>query len=839
VTENDAWETAVFDFSPLKDNKNKIAKIEGEYEDDTVLAPPYTLCCWVLPLLQQATGLIVHIYDNENSLEIKLLEGRLGVSINNTCSVILDTPELESHKWHQLCLAVNDTGSVLYLANHTFDFLFADKKICFTSTKDVDRVTLQLGSYPGGFVFSGKLARVLLYTRELNVSEITQHQQCQPGPLDFQRVLNVSHIGGVERQSRALEEFCRPHPSEFIALFRAYNHHYEARAFCKRMGGRLINRSDDYKQIAHEISSSKDIVDLKVLFWTEDMVYNSNKYGIVLSVTRADEIYHTLEFKCSSILIVTACFLPYGIKVYVKGDDVMEFSALPYNGQLILQSKDGAIISKSKCPNDTATNNECLKSSICDYEMYAHFLDNQLYLGRKDWFTPNMMAKKTYTLSLCSNDSFTCNDSSCIPLINRCDGIVQCPDHSDEGDICYILEQPSSTYWKSACPEESPLINLKVRLLGVNTVSLQGNEFGVTLYITLSWTDHRLKFINLANNMLPLEPEEFDLIWSPVVYFDNAVYRDNLNILKKIDVLQDITVSAVRDSETTIDNSYEVQKVNGSHVFINQHFKYLFTFSCTFELFTFPFDTQECQMSLRLKCTSGCQPKWNSESDEGIQVEGKDLTISTYSISQPRFTYDVSEENAPTEVIVYVLFTRKFIAYLLTTFLPCIVLCILSHLTLTHFQLDNFTDRITVTLSLLIVIASLFSQVSSSLPSGPMPKLVDFFFFYCILRVSFVFFLHSCIQKSLTGRQETPDSADTITMKDPSLDINVKVAWVSDVTKHRPTRRFNTPQIINRLGIVSVLLCDVTITCLFAYWAISEQIEKDDRFSTYNYTKKD
>ncbi|CAL4140402.1 unnamed protein product, partial [Meganyctiphanes norvegica] len=32
----------------------------------------------------------------------------------------------------------------------------------------------------------------------------------------------------------------------------------------------------------------------------------------------------------------------------------------------------------------------------------------------------------------CSANEFMCNDRSCVPLSERCDGIEQCPDRSDE-----------------------------------------------------------------------------------------------------------------------------------------------------------------------------------------------------------------------------------------------------------------------------------------------------------------------------------------------------------------------------------------------------------------------
>ena len=48
-----------------------------------------------------------------------------------------------------------------------------------------------------------------------------------------------------------------------------------------------------------------------------------------------------------------------------------------------------------------------------------------------------------------------------------------------------------------------------------------------------------------------------------------------------------------------------------------------------------------------------------------------------------------------------------------------------------------------VTLSSLIVLASLFSQLSASLPDSPVPKAIETFFFYYIAKLSYVFICHT------------------------------------------------------------------------------------------------
>lgn len=278
-------------------------------------------------------------------------------------------------------------------------------------------------------------------------------------------------------------------------------------------------------------------------------------------------------------------------------------------------------------------------------------------------------------------------------------------------------------------------------------------------------------------------------------------------------------------------------RYNGSDVEIQHTIQYQFTFSCEYDFHAFPFDTQECKMEFALVPSLGCNPRWDTQS-RGVQVYGEGSTLSMYSISPARYHL----RGGGAVVVLRLLFTHKFAAYLMTTFFPCIILCLLAHVTLTHFQLTDFNDRIMVTLSLLIVLASLFSQLSSTLPSSPVSKLVDHFFFYCIVRVSLIFLIHSSIELSLRSSRKAEDAKDTgavIHSDDPTLGIHMKLAWMSEPageTKEPPKKGLNKPAMINKAACVLLLVLDVVVAALLSNMAISSHREKYNRFQACNST---
>ena len=57
------------------------------------------------------------------------------------------------------------------------------------------------------------------------------------------------------------------------------------------------------------------------------------------------------------------------------------------------------------------------------------------------------------SLSGCTPAEFTCKDSSCVPMEDRCDGRSHCPDGSDEEDCRFIFQDimNSTLYLQPSC----------------------------------------------------------------------------------------------------------------------------------------------------------------------------------------------------------------------------------------------------------------------------------------------------------------------------------------------------------------------------------------------------
>lgn len=280
---------------------------------------------------------------------------------------------------------------------------------------------------------------------------------------------------------------------------------------------------------------------------------------------------------------------------------------------------------------------------------------------------------------------------------------------------------------------------------------------------------------------------------------------------------------------------------DGKNVRIKWNIKYEFTFICRFSFSVFPFDVQECAMNISLHQLAGCQPVLDVSTPGGIRVLGYDHTVSTYKVPSPRFSY-IRNGDYVVGISAKVLLYREFQSYMLTTFLPCGILIALSNSTLMGFLLKNFSDRIMVTLSLLIVVASLFSQVVSTLPSSVDIKYVDVYFFYCIVRLSFIYILHSISGKmSLDPHEGEGDSKHACTLtkvrcRSRARGTSKVIAW-TDEEAHRCLRAGRKGSLtFDRFGSIFLVLVDAAFLVLTAAVILQVRSEVIRKFEANNRT---
>nr|XP_053626189.1 uncharacterized protein LOC128684076 [Cherax quadricarinatus] len=330
------------------------------------------------------------------------------------------------------------------------------------------------------------------------------------------------------------------------------------------------------------------------------------------------------------------------------------------------------------------------------------------------------------TLSACREGQFTCVDGSCIDLTKRCDLRIDCKDESDEAE-CSLLDIPLG--YRTVIPpppvngSQSLEVSFSIKIIAFPKIATQDLVFTVTFLLCLRWKDIRLNFHNLKKDrtLNLLSRESVQDIWTPLVFFSNA----QGNVFTNHELGS--RVECVREGPSRPGPRHlpdEVNVFSGHENSLEMRQLYTSSYSCDFDLIRFPFDSQ-CSRRRHDKLTERDEP-------------------TTGEVNMER-THKGEQEFSSMQVEVK--FIRRYNFYLLTLYIPTTLLIFIAYATF-FFNPDDFNSRITVAITSLLVLTSLFTQTSNALPKTSYFKLIDVWLFFSIVIIFLVILLQTLVNFS-------------------------------------------------------------------------------------------
>ena len=325
------------------------------------------------------------------------------------------------------------------------------------------------------------------------------------------------------------------------------------------------------------------------------------------------------------------------------------------------------------------------------------------------------------SLTTCVEDDFTCNDGLCVALVKRCDGEPNCQDASDEVDCKFVEKSNSYQQHLSPPPTNENVAKADVKL----TVNIKAIEkideidaiFRVQFWLQMSWMDKRLTFINLKEDQTSnaLTESEKRQIWIPVLTFPNTRRLDSTVLNEKTQIQISRKGAFVKSPLSEAEN---MQKFSGGNNPLIMTQFYNTPFICDFDMQWYPFDTQRCFLVFRMQ---GDSWKFVNLLREKLNYLGpKDLML--YFIKDVTFE-SVNEAGIQT-LKVQIVLGRRLLSILLTTIIPSLILLLTSHST--NFFKDFFFEAVvTVNLTVMLVLTTMFISVSSNLPTTSYVKMID------------------------------------------------------------------------------------------------------------------
>ena len=388
--------------------------------------------------------------------------------------------------------------------------------------------------------------------------------------------------------------------------------------------------------------------------------------------------------------------------------------------------------------------------------------------GKQNWevgnYTCNMGKTKTMELQLsnCGKDEFTCNDGSCVPIEFRCDNNQDCLDVSDEKQ-CKIVSLDEEKYLKDKTPpplEKGKNLPVVIGMDIFNILDIQEVQNIISLKFDLEamWFDSRLDFYNLKTDseMNSLTFAESQMIWVPTILFFNT----RAHLTSQNDDQSFVTILK-RQEGSLIGPAVneDIMVYDGSTNEIKFTRVYEINFICSYDMQFYPFDIQLCTVDMVM---AGSAAKFIDLLPGNLSYSGA-KELSQYYIMDQEIV--AAEIKGKAGVKVSVILGRKLLGNILTVYVPTILLNIIGHST-NYFKSFFFEAVVTVNLTCMLVLVTMFISVSGSLPKTSYIKMVDYWLIFTLL-LPFVEVLLHTYMESLND-----DEDRTINHHGVAMDVN-------------------------------------------------------------------
>ena len=405
-----------------------------------------------------------------------------------------------------------------------------------------------------------------------------------------------------------------------------------------------------------------------------------------------------------------------------------------------------------------------VSSSDLTIQMPAGQDSSSTPLGRKNWSVLNTacgmdkLQDKSFSISVCIvGEEFSCDSGECVSIFQRCDSNLDCSDGSDESN-CDTIRIPDS-YEKSAPPElkrdlmEANPIFTQIDILNIDFIDTVAMSAGMTVEIQMTWRDHKLVFENILDGKENLHSfkviakREFEKIWLPMteIIHENAV----IGKVTEDKVFNVKIVGKSLPEEINLEEDVEALLYFGSKndLVMSQRFK--LEYRCDFFLRNYPFDEQACNFILMMKLKGNNSIKF-AENNPPVIYKGPSI-LREFEVTNLLANTSLTEYE--TRFMYSISLKRLYMQAISTTFFQSFLLSVLAYFTL-YINIIDFSNRFMGALTSLLVLAALLSSINSSLPQTAYFKHIDFWFFFFIINIVLIIFVHIIVDFFLNQEKD-------------------------------------------------------------------------------------
>ncbi|KAK7070885.1 hypothetical protein SK128_003092 [Halocaridina rubra] len=417
-------------------------------------------------------------------------------------------------------------------------------------------------------------------------------------------------------------------------------------------------------------------------------------------------------------------------------------------GALIFRSRDGTIISKKRKLWEISTWVEPRDTSAV--------LDNAMFpVGLHDWVLRDAKCHANEKLTKlkitnCPPDHFTCGDLKCIKRDRVCNMIPDCVDGRDEIDCLDIIVNKELLRGPPPVSLEHPLIlECGITMINYRSFDIKKMRTTADFILHLRWKDPRIIFKNLgldyAKNLIFHGTRR---LWKPEMNFMSNLGADAHFIVRNEEMLVELDGPPMHDNADFVE---EVLMYSSEAATVRKDAKLTITYTFDPDLYKFPFDLQKCELIMLFKTGPGSILKMGVVSTSALyrprllEYQVKNMTLAMRNIDLTL---------SPVDIVLITEFEHLFGFYLISIYMPTLLLVVVSYVTF-YFDQEDFSDRIMVSLTALLVLSTFLSTASSSMARVSYFTFLDIWLSFCIAFVFAICLIHTCLQILLLEKKQS------------------------------------------------------------------------------------
>ena len=369
-------------------------------------------------------------------------------------------------------------------------------------------------------------------------------------------------------------------------------------------------------------------------------------------------------------------------------------------------------------------------------------------LGKHEWTVTgdniNCHKGEPYTTFLkftgCLEGWFTCDDGQCVRMQQRCDQLPDCADKSDErGCKLLVLEDG---YNKRVPPitAESDLdrtivpVSVGVSIVLMEVVSIDEVDHSIQLQfeVILNWRENRATYLNLKQKtaLNKMTEEDTKRLWLPLIIYTNTDQKKTTRLGEYGNGEWSTAITVAREANFTradLDELDETEIFEGDENGLTMRQTYTHRFQCNYLLSRYPFDTQVCTIKMNVGTLDLDTVKLIPQ--KLVMEQKEEMTI--FHIIDRQLVYRNTSQ--PQDgVLMFIVLKRKITSEMMTTYFPSIMLTAITFAT-TFFKPYFFEAALTVNLTTMLVMTTIFISKMDGLPPTSAIKMIDIWLIMCQL----------------------------------------------------------------------------------------------------------